>query len=803
MKRTFLKCSIIFLLLFSILPLASNSSGLISSDVPIPLFYNETQLVRLIPQAVDADGDNITFVFSAPLNATGEWQTGYDDAGIYNFTITAFDGHAYTEQTVLLIIQNVNRPPKITTYDIDTSETELITARYTLSDPDHDNLTVNFSEPLNRSGQWQTGYDDEGDYTSAITVNDNQIETTQVITIHVKDTNRLPIADKKSPEDRGLYINETQSVSFSVEAHDTDKKDVLNYTWFVDGQAEGNGLSFSYVSDYSSAGDHSIYVEISDGKGITTEHWKIHVANINRAPSLESLHDITLHENESYLLDIPAYDIDGDPLTYSISDPIGDDGHWVPSFTDAGLYPIHIHVTDGKLSADKNITLTALNVDRAPIFSPLSDVTLNEAEKLRFPLSVTDPDGDKLSFSVNGLQGVLFDGTTFVWSPSYDFVSLPHNFFGRFLSRLRIARFLYPPQKTVPVLVRACDSELCANQTFHITVQNTNRAPVLDPLSDITVSEGDLVALSPVSSDLDNDFVRFYYTSPAGRNGRWRTNFTDAGLYPIIVGATDGKTSTERTVRVRVQNKNRIPTFGRINDQSVYENHTIRFSVPISDPDGDKVSLSVEGLPPDAEFHDGIFQWTPSYDTISAADGGKKDYVVVFVAVEGGIFPSSSNSSHTSQNTSIERTIIKKAVKITVYNTNRPPVLTYLNPQQQLTSLTGKSVIFSARAFDPDGDKISYLWHFGFLDEVKGPNSLRRAFTTSGNKVVELIVSDGKDETHYRWFVRVGRAASPTVKKAFVQTVQKTTSTPQPAVQPLTTPPVQQPRKFVTVEVNG
>ena len=85
-EREWVSVSIIFLLL----TLAVSSA--------VTLEYNEGELVKLAPEAEDIDGDPIKFVYSSPLNQSGEWQTTYDDAGTHVTTVYAFDGKDYSEE---------------------------------------------------------------------------------------------------------------------------------------------------------------------------------------------------------------------------------------------------------------------------------------------------------------------------------------------------------------------------------------------------------------------------------------------------------------------------------------------------------------------------------------------------------------------------------------------------------------------------------------------------------------------------------------------------------------------------------
>ncbi len=69
---------------------------------------DEGSLVKINPVATDADGDNLKFSFTSPLNRNGEWKTKVGDRGIYNPVVTVkdnFNGQDSQEVTITVIGQ--------------------------------------------------------------------------------------------------------------------------------------------------------------------------------------------------------------------------------------------------------------------------------------------------------------------------------------------------------------------------------------------------------------------------------------------------------------------------------------------------------------------------------------------------------------------------------------------------------------------------------------------------------------------------------------------------------------------------
>ena len=56
------------------------------------------------------------------------------------------------------------------------NETELVNLKLTTVDLDEDELTYEFTEPLNETGQWQTTYGDYGNYIVNVSVSDGKIK---------------------------------------------------------------------------------------------------------------------------------------------------------------------------------------------------------------------------------------------------------------------------------------------------------------------------------------------------------------------------------------------------------------------------------------------------------------------------------------------------------------------------------------------------------------------------------------------------------------------------------------------------
>jgi len=96
-----------------------------------------------------------------------------------------------------------------------------------------------------------------------------------------------------------------------------------------------------------------------------------------------------------------------------------------------------------------------------------------------------------------------------------------------------------------------------------LIVESTNKPPVLSPIADITVNEGETVSLEPVATDPDGDEVTVTYSGWM-TEASYTTNYNDAGTHIVTVTASDGIESASQDVIVTINNINRPPRIVRI-----------------------------------------------------------------------------------------------------------------------------------------------------------------------------------------------------------------------------------------------
>jgi len=162
-------------------------------------------------------------------------------------------------------------------------------------------------------------------------------------------------------------------------------------------------------------------------------------------------------------------------------------------------------------------------------------------------------------------------------------------------------------------------------------------------------------------------------------------NFNGTDSFGVLV--EDGNGGTDLIlVNVTITPEPDPPVLVPIGDRSVAEGETLLFAVVATDPDGDRAVLSVENLPPGAAFDPatGVFAWTPGFDDAGVYGG------IVFTATDGAD----------------PAVMVSETIRITVTDTNRPPILETVGNVEVREERT---LTITLMGSDPDGDNLTFF----------------------------------------------------------------------------------------------
>ncbi|MDO8661249.1 MAG: hypothetical protein Q7K43_05135, partial [Candidatus Woesearchaeota archaeon] len=267
-------------------------------------FVKEGELVSFPNlKAKDPEGDSILYIFSAPLNDKGQWQTKAGDAGTYKLRITASDGKNTVQQEVILIVEERNGAPVLELSDITITEGELARLSPKISDPDGDAITLRYSGWMNTETR-QTTFADAGVYDVTVVATDGKSEAKKTIRVTVKNMNRAPKLDALNEV---IKVKEGDKVSVVPTAKDPDG-DKISFAYSAPLDTKGQ-----WQTKKGDAGSYRVNVTASDGTLNDAQRFFINVETLNNKPTLTVEQDkITVNEGERVSLKYVAKDADND-----------------------------------------------------------------------------------------------------------------------------------------------------------------------------------------------------------------------------------------------------------------------------------------------------------------------------------------------------------------------------------------------------------------------------------------------------------------------------------------------------------
>ncbi|MDI6642310.1 MAG: PKD domain-containing protein, partial [Elusimicrobiota bacterium] len=251
--------------------------------------------------------------------------------------------------------------------------------------------------------------------TGAVNCTDNATGIYNVSIVIVN--NSKPVIESWSPTEKSQTINETENITFTVNASDPDD-DILTINWYLNDSLVATCDSYTFVANYTSAGWYEVKVIVSDGNLSANYTWILTVTNINRHPTIETIGDKIAYEGQVFNLQINATDPDDDDITFSDNTALFDINpttgliSFTPNYDSAGVYFINVTVTDGTDIVWQIFKLTVINVNRAPtavISSPLNNSKHATSDSISFDATDSyDPDNDILTYTwSSNIDGII------------------------------------------------------------------------------------------------------------------------------------------------------------------------------------------------------------------------------------------------------------------------------------------------------------------------------------------------------------------------------------------------------------
>jgi len=286
-----------------------------------------------------------------------------------------------------------------------------------------------------------------------------------------------------------------------------------------------------------------------------------------------------------------------------------------------------------ELTAEDIHECSASNV--APKADAIGTVEGREGVELRFRVSASDENGDRLRFyPVEVPEGLDLDemSGTVAWTPSFGDA-------GDHRIRIRVEDDRAPP--------------LSVETNGLIRISEGNHAPMVDEIPTLYAREGVRLTYQVEASDFDDDSLSYDLLSgPEGceldESGllTWTPTSGQEGEYQLRVRVTDdGEPSLSTEVESRLvcvdadSPENQVPFVPRRGIYRTIPSAPIRFSIGATDPDGHDLAFRSNQLPDGATLdpETGEFAWVPNEDQVGAV-------YVPFTVEDDGVPPLSDES---------------------------------------------------------------------------------------------------------------------------------------------------------------
>ena len=311
-------------------------------------------------------------------------------------------------------------------------------------------------------------------------------------------------------------VNEGDSIQLHGSASDYDC-DILSVLWQASSGTfdDPTNLDPIYTAPMlQGCSDQDVEIALTaiDRCGASSsDSFKVHVVNVNHAPTVNAGDDVWVNEGDAVLLRPVAQDVDGEGFTV----------HWAaggpgtfddPTVLNAVFHAPIIQLCEGidiplvvtvvdpcGASACDTIIVHVRNVNHAPLVDLGPDFAIDEGQTIRWTPAVTDPDCDALHYCWTATGGT-FDAAN-AQNPLY---AVP-------------ATFKCAGEPIVITLTVTDPCGLTATDSVTIQVRNINRAPTVDLGPDLCVNEGDAITLAPQVTDADRDVLHYAWTVSGGR----------------------------------------------------------------------------------------------------------------------------------------------------------------------------------------------------------------------------------------------------------------------------------------------
>ena len=304
---------------------------------------------------------------------------------------------------------------------------------------------------------------------------------------------------------------------------------------------------------------------------------------------------------------------EAEDLTFEFSSPLDEEGKWQTTEDDVGEYIINITATNkAGDSFTRQIKIVITETTQPPVIE-IDDITVEAGEMVVLEPNVTHPDGKEVNVSFSG------------WMDSAE----------RETTEDDIGEHV--------VTVTADDGVQSVEKEVTVTVQRPAVPPQLQELSNIEVTEGELVEVEANATHPYDEEIDIIFSEPLDTEGKWQTETGDAGTYSITVTAVAEGLSTEETFTLTVNPEHEPPVIEHPDVVEFFvtvgETKTITLEPEVSHPQDKEVNVTYSGWMDEASKEITSDDEGEHTVVIEATDGIETVTKEVTVIVETGSDP--------------------------------------------------------------------------------------------------------------------------------------------------------------------
>lgn len=249
------------------------------------LKLKEGETVEIKCNFFDKENDPLVIEYSGWMTST-TYTTNYESAGKHKVFVTVSDGTHNVTKTINVVVENVDRAPVFDEKlkDITVIETDIVTLKPKVSDPDGDTIKLEYSEPFDNKGIWKTKIGDAGTYPVSVVASSGTLTTKETFTLTVKMINTAPVMKTI----QNITVEEGDTITLKPDVADRED-DMISITY--NGWMKSSTYTTTYDDAYPKGCDkpgcsatYKVTVKASDGQYDVMQDVYITVKDKNRPP---------------------------------------------------------------------------------------------------------------------------------------------------------------------------------------------------------------------------------------------------------------------------------------------------------------------------------------------------------------------------------------------------------------------------------------------------------------------------------------------------------------------------------------